>query len=476
MGLPSTKRILFPLECISKMRCTPNQTRRTSSTPVHLAPLTLASPPWGERRRGPSLFLRCAPVVLFVLCACSSLPGLRSAREADFASLRKTLEREKLEPDQVRRLARETLSAEIVRAKDREDRPFIRGLRACSSSVFGALDKRSQTEDGVGGEAALLLLEAGRLRGGVRKYKDAEDGAFRALAARSAKRDGAVRRGYFTDPDERVRRAALTASTEALDEEDVPELLEVSRLDPDPMSRSLAFSALSRIGGERVTLALKDRFDTAEEQLRLAIVDAWGKPALFDAGGRDQLVRLLTETAGFETLHAARILAEDEDETTRNLALGRLIQLSKDGTKDERRMAVTFLPSHREVTVRRLLELTDVEDEHVSVIAWARLLGNPHYRTRAQVRLLKWADSDSPVAFQARAALAAAGDERILPLMKKQSRAPEPETRLVAGNGLIRLGALTQVAPLLADENENVRQAIACRTLARPWLTQDKRP
>lgn len=412
-------------------------------------------------------------VVLLAAVGCSSLPGLTSARNADFDSLRKVLEKEELSPAQVRRLAKETLSAEVVRAEDRRDREFIRSLRSCANPLHGALEKRSEREDGVGAEAALLLLEGGRLDERVGKYRNAEDGAWRALAARASKNDDEARQRYFTDPDERVRRTALSAALEAADPGDVPHLLEVSRLDPDPLTRNRAFQTLAKIGGPQVSVALEDRFDVADEELRLAIVDAWGKPALYTAGGREELRRLLTHEHGFDALHAAHLLAKDDDESLRNRALHRLIRFSKDGSAEERRMAIRFLPSHEKATVARLLELTETEDAQVAVIAWARLLGNRHYQKRAQKNLFEWADSDAPVAFQARAALAAGGDEGVLPLMLEQMRSKLPENRKVAGNGLVRLGALSEVAPLLADEDEGVRRDIACRILRRPLLTQD---
>src|SRR5690606_18173122 len=99
--------------------------------------------------------------------------------------------------------------------------------------------------------------------------------------------------------------------------------------------------------------------------------------------------------------------------------------------------------------------------------------GNTKYHESAQKALFGWADSDAPVAFQARAALAAGGDERVKPLMVEQMNSPLPENRKVAGYALIRLGAFGEMAPLLADEDETVRRDLACRTLARPYLTQN---
>lgn len=402
--------------------------------------------------------------------ACSSLPGRGSARNADFETLQKTLQKERLKPGQVRRLAREVLSAEIIRSKDREDRPFISGLGACSRPLFPALETRAKTRDGVGAEAALLLLDGGRLQGARRRFAEEKDGAWRALSARASEDDGEMRRRYFTDVDERVRRAALLAALEARDEHDIEELLSVARLDPDPLSQSRAYQVLGSIGGERVALALVDRFTTADEAQRLAIVDAWAKPRLYDQGGRRNLTRLLTHETGFDALYAASILSRDEDETLRNRGINRLLYFTKEGTTEERRMAARLLPGGRKGTVLRLVELTESKDREVAVIATARLLGDEQHRDMAQSMLLKWAREPNSVGFQARSALSVTGDERILPFMKQQMKSESPESRRVAGAALVRLGAYTELAPLLADEDPDVRRVVACQALARAPL------
>jgi HEAT repeat protein len=148
----------------------------------------------------------------------------------------------------------------------------------------------------------------------------------------------------------------------------------------------------------------------------------------------------------------------------------RLLRFAEDGTKEERRLALRLIPVRGPATGKKLLALTKTEDQQVAVIAWARLLGHPTHRAAAQKTLIKWARSGSEVAVQASSALSAAGDKRIVPLMKEQMKASTPASRRVAGSALIRLGALSDVAPLLADEDKSVRRTIACRTLARPAL------
>lgn len=411
-----------------------------------------------------------AVCALLFSTACSSLPGKGSAQSADFAALRKTLERERLQPSQVRRLAREVLSAEIVRAKDREDRAFVSGLGACSEPLSKALKQRARTHDGVGAEAALLLLEDGRLTDATKRFQDEEDGAWRALAARAASREDELRRTYYLDNDERVRRAALLAALEAKDKDDVEALLEVARLDPDPLSRNRAYQVLGLVGGKRVALALRDRFETADEELRLAIVDAWARPQMYEKGGRGQLTRLLTRESGFEALYAASVLTKDGDETLRNRAINRLLSFTKEGTTEERRLAARLLPRGTKGTTMRLLELTKSEDREVAVIAWARLLGDPEQKELAHATLLTWAKEETSVGLQARSALSVTGDERILPFMKQQMRSKAPESRRVAGAALVRLGAYTELAPLLADEEPSVRRTVTCQVLARAPL------
>lgn len=418
----------------------------------------------------PRLLHLSAVGALLFSTACSSLPGLTSARNADFAALRKTLKSKRLDPPQVRRLAREVLSAEITRAKDREDRAFVSSLGSCAKALSPALGQRARKHDGVGAEAALLLYEGGHLRDATKRFRHEKDGAWRALSARAASDDDDLRRSYFTDDDERVRRAALLAALKAIDEGDVAELLEVARLDPDPVARNRAYQVLGRVGDEKVVLSLRDRFETADEELRLAIVDAWAQPGMYEKGGRRQLARLLTHDRGFDALHAASVLTREQNETLRNRAFNRLLTFTSEGTTDERRMAARLLPQGRKGTTMRLLELTKSDDREVAVIAWARLLGDPEQRELSQATLLKWAKEETSVGFQARSALSVTGDERILPLMLEQMRSKSPESRRVAGATLVRLGAYTELAPLLADEDPNVRHAVACQAITRAPL------
>src|SRR5690606_16723531 len=105
------------------------------------------------------------------------------------------------------------------------------------------LASRAKTHDGVGAEAAMILLELDQLDGAERFASD-PDGAWRALAARDSAERQLARQKYYLDPDERVRQAALLAAREANDETEIEHLLEVARLDPDPVTRSQAILTL----------------------------------------------------------------------------------------------------------------------------------------------------------------------------------------------------------------------------------------
>jgi HEAT repeat protein len=396
------------------------------------------------------------------------------AQRGELEELRVTLRDNDYTPRQVRNLARALLDGEIRRAKDREDREFVRSLRPCAIEVSSALIARSKKRDGVAAEATLLLLEIGRLSRNPKRYRDDEDGAFRAVYARATKSDHEARTQLFVDDDERVRRAALLAAIEAEDARDVGALLEVSRLDPDPLCRHRAYQALGAIGGANVTEALLDRFPRADTELKLAIVDAWSSPKLYPSGGKRQLQRLLMREEGLPSVVAASILARDSHTMVSTPALGRMTQFAETGTTDERRLALRLIPLSSDVATRALLKASKDAEDDIAVVASARLLSHASTRSEAEHRLKAWArDPESRVRFQARAALAAAGSESVLPWLTEQTQASEPPTREVAGTGLIRLGALANARPLLADEDVGVRRTIACAVLSRAPVPLD---
>lgn len=408
-------------------------------------------------------------LVVFSLMGCGSVPGLSAARRADYQDLERAVKTHEYKPRQVRRLAQAVLSAEVRRARDRVDRPFVRGLQACAPPVERALRARAKSTDGVAAEAILVLMEAGLWNKGTKRYHDAEDGAFRALAARATEDSPRKRRDYFVDADERVRQAALLAARDARDVDDIAELLEVARLDPNRLARNRALLVLGTLGDETVARALAERYDQADEELRLAIVDAWSQPSLYAAGGRKHLVRLLARDPGTPTVVAARRLTRDPNPEVRNVALTRLVRFITEGSQDEKRLALQLLPLTSQEAGSALLTASQKEEPGVSVIAWARLLGHPAYHARAEQALLDIAAREHESRLEARAALAASGSAQVLPLLREQAKADDATTRAIAAAGLVRLGAWAALPTLLADSEATVRRETACRILARPY-------
>jgi hypothetical protein len=405
--------------------------------------------------------------LLLLLGACQSSQAVKSAGRGEHAQAREALSSERVSEQRAKVLAAAALGHDIEEASGHDGRAFIASLFPCTLELRRPLLRRSRKKDPVAAEAALLLIEHGAYRGPrLKNYRDDPDGAWRALAARVTQDDQEARVAFFLDDDERVRRAALSAAVEAKDPADTPALLEASRVDPDALIRSRAVLALARIGGPTVLLALKDRFESAGEEARLAIVDAYASPALLSVGGLAQLRRIVEEDNGFVALHAASLLAKQSGEE-RALGIARLVRFATEGTTEEKRLALRVMPSDSKETESTLLAATRAEDEQVAIIAWARLLGRDTRTTAAEEALLKLAqEKKKDLAYQAKAALAAAAAPQAEELFLADVKAPSPEIRIIAGYGLLRLQRFETLAPLLADDERSVRQAVGCRLLS----------
>lgn len=366
----------------------------------------------------------------------------------------------------LRAVALAVIERELDAATGREGRAFVQALGSCEGAVRPLLARRARQTDAVGTDAAMLLLESGHYRGpNPTRYRADENGGLRALAARETEHDDDARRRYFVDPDERVRRAALRAALRAQDETDIPRLLEVARLDPDVVTRGLALGTLGAMGNEEVVSRLWDRYELADEPTRLGIVDAFAGEALLARGGRDKLAFLVDTTDGFVALHAAYLL-DRLSTAVKDKGATRLLRFAKEGTSDERRLALRWLDPGGEDVEAALLEATTDDDPSVAIIGWARLLRSPNHRAKAEDGLLELAAGPDASRYEALSALAAGGSARVLPQLEELLLAEDARTRKVAGLGLVRLGEERRAAVLLADDSAPVRQAIACRLLA----------
>jgi HEAT repeat protein len=411
-------------------------------------------------------------LVSLLLAACATSGAVESALHGDLSSLRARLAEEKrrgdLDQSRVTEIARAVAAREIHSGAGRAGARRIHSLRGCAKPLLGELDERADRPDEGGAEATLVLLAAGRLRraGLVEKYSEADSGAWRAVAARAATTGEffALRRKYYADPDERVRRAALEAANEAPAALDFDAIHEAARLDPDPMARSLAVRALGRLGGERAARGLMDLWERAEEDVRLAILGAYATKATFVAGGRDALLREAESKRGVAAVAAAGELLRVEP-AYRETAVALLVRALGDGDGDERRLAVLVAPVEHP-SVLAALRKTGEADPDVRIAALEKLAGVPAERARAVDELRRLAKSSS-ASEQANLALARIGDAGVAPKFRTDLASKNELRREAAGRALLALGDWASAATLLGDGSADVRVATACTILAK---------
>jgi hypothetical protein len=400
---------------------------------------------------------------------CASSGAVHAALNSDLAALRQSIQSEqrgqKLDRGRARSIAEAVASREVYAGSGAGAVARVRSLRACTSPVVPALEARAERQDDVAAEATLVLLAARRLSPDAlaSRYDDADSGAWRAVAARAsvAPERFAKRRRYYVDPDQRVRRAALEAAVEAPAALDEPALLEAARLDPDAMCRSLATRAVGAIGDEHGVRALLDLWERADEDDRLNIVEALGDRRALKAGGRSELTRIAESEHGVPAV-AARGLLLRVDPSTAATMTNLLARDIAEGSADEQELALQTAPLADPV-LKSLHDAAKDADPTVRIAALERLLEVPAERNQAFADLRALAQSDATGA--ARAALARARDPSVRSELVKGLMAPSSQDRENAGLSLITLGDYAHAATLLADDDANVRVAIACRML-----------
>jgi HEAT repeat protein len=314
-----------------------------------------------------------------------------------------------------------------------------------------------------------MLFEAGE-RDGVdllARYRDAESGAFRALAARATVTTGQaeLRRRYFTDADERVRHAAFGAALTAPIPAQIPDLAEAARLDPSPRNRTRAAQALGRIGTEPAVLALLDLFSGGDEQQQLAALDAWSQSPSFDHGGEREIARAL-DRAGLVGVSAASLLLRSRE--SRAAAIAVLARAIEAGGDDERRMAVMVAPLDEPTVKEALRKAAKAPSPEVTPIVLSRLAELPAERAEARARLEKMAEDKSDYGLEASYAAAALGSTRALERLRQELSHERASRRLRAALALSRLGPKQRVAARLADDDPFVRSSLACSLSRSP--------
>jgi len=406
--------------------------------------------------------------------ACHPVPVVQSALHGDLGELKRSIararERGSLDDATVNELALAVAGREVRSARGHGAVPTVRGVRACARPLEPVLSERASRLDEPGAEATLILLEMGLSKPDevFERYREADSGAWRAVAARAAvsPRKAATRRELMRDPDERVRRAALAASFDAGDRADTDDLLEAARLDPDPLSRSLATRAVGAVGSEAAVLSLRDLFARASEEERMAIVDAWAMPAAFRSGGERELFRVVETADGLSAVVAAAALLRVDGERA-TLAAQHLAKHIRSGSVEEQRLAIRLAVLRRPELREAVVVAGKSEDPEVRVMAFSRLLPDAAAGTHARNELRKIAMKSGDQAMQARAALAVAGDGSIVPKLLEDLRARNPGRRVVAARALVELERLADAATALADDRPDIRAEIACKIVAQ---------
>lgn len=418
----------------------------------------------------------CALLVV----ACGTKPPARTALYGNLAELKRDIksaqQAELLDHDAVTKLARAVAERELSSAEGTSGVIRVRSLLRCAGPLRTAMERRAaRTDDDISAEVTLILLEmhAAQKTELLHRYARSERGAWRAVAARAAERpiDTDMRKAFFVDPDERVRRAAFRTALAVHDARELEALLDAARVDPDPHSQSSAIVAAGSVGGERAVLALKDLWAQADDLTRIAIVDAWSQHASFVSGGARELTLAAETDVGLAAVSAAYALSRAGGAEAA-FANARLLRYIADGSEDQKRLALNVAPMNPE-TEATIAKAAKEAGPELGVVALTRLTSvearrNDAIRALREIANAK-ASSESELRAQSDAlsALAVAGDTSIRPTLVKNLSDPAVEQRSRAARGLTNLGDYRNAATALADDDADLRSEIACSVLAR---------
>lgn len=433
--------------------------------------------------------------ILLLVCGCGS-PALRAAERGDSARLRAEIAdkhgRGKLSNGEAADLAKAVAEREIATAKDeRVALARIQETRGCAAELDSAFEDRMKKRDGAGAEAALTLLEAGKLgEGTARDWLDDADDRWRAVGTRTLHRDDDRRRRHaaILDPSPRVRRGAIRASAEAKDAADLDLLFETARVDPDLLLRNEALRAMSavvrgqgdkaqKLQGAELAVRLRDLWTAGDDALKEDVAVAWALAPVFENGGREALRVAIAGGKGPGAIAAAGVVGRthEKDAELMGSATGLLARTLADGSSRDRLHALAV--SRREGAVLDAIRKAAKEDDRdVKVPALAALLDVKADRDAARKELLALAGygvrggrTDDPAALEqavrARHVLAQSGELRVQAWIEEDLASPDPRRRTAAASALAALGRPARAAPLLADADASVRTRVACTML-----------
>lgn len=418
------------------------------------------------------------------LSSCGGAASLRAAEQGRIEGLAPLVDadvkRGAFDTTDAHELARAVARDMVAHAQGPEGAELVRGFVSCARPIDDALERRAEGGGPVAAAAVLVRVSA-RLAFSDEDYvpwakaRPGELGAeFRAVGARvlTTRAHGALRRKLFSDGEQEVRVAALTAAGIAADPADVEPLLESARLDPYPLARTLAIRAVGAIGGERVVIALKDLWARADEPSREAIADAWGSPRARAVGGLRELSWAVETQRGPAAIAAASAITRGKaPDPVMDAATAVLARAIDEGSSRERIFAIQVAklssPSVREAVGRA----SSASDEDVMIAAASRRLGaapeegstSASERRALVERLLAVARSDHKLpALLAKSALARAKVREVLPLLDRDAHGADAQARKGAGMALIALGELPRAAVVAADADPRVRASVSC--------------
>jgi HEAT repeat protein len=409
--------------------------------------------------------------VVALLPACASSGAVKAAESGDVPKLRAALtdevSRRKLDGGEARSVAHAVATHEIATSTGDEAVKRVDEVRACAAKVDDALDARAKGKDDAAAEAALVLVDAHLVTPTHWKpLVSSEDGGWRAVGARGlvAKDDGPKRRELFLDNDPRVRKAAIDASEEAGDVEDLSILLETVRLDPDRVARASAARIVGEIGGRDAVLALKDRYPAADEPTRAAIVSAWGAEASYGSGGREELLWAAETEHGVAAINAASALSSRGGEE-QNIGRAAMTRAIREGGTHNRMVAISLATLADEEEKKAIVEASEGQDMLLKIVALGKLSLDPALKEKSIAALEPIAATDIPEHRRALQALAQLGDRKIVALLANETSSKEPHVRVWAAQELAGMKEFPQAAMVLADDDVSVRTRAACAIL-----------
>ena len=413
--------------------------------------------------------------LLMAAAACEKSPAMRAAESGDRVALKSAVDQRErsatLSNEDAASLARTVADRELRSATGTDAVARVHDAWPCAHELDDALEARMKTHDEAGAEAAMARIDGrGLSLDDARAYLVDPDARWRSVGIRGLVRqeDRPARLQALRDADPHVRRAAARAAREAADPNDLDSLAEAARVDPELIVRTesvRAIAALTPLHGDEAANVLRDLWNVGDDGLREDIALAWAGPSIWDAGGAGALRVVVASDHGPGAVEAAAAVLRHKgvEGELAVAALAQLVRSIEQGSRATRLQAIAQSPLDRAEIRSAVEKVADAEDPALRVGALARLAQAKSPGTVEKLEAL--AQPGSPVATQARFALASVGDRRVQAWIEQELSSEIPFKRLSAATALAELGAPARAAPLLADADPSVRVRAACTLL-----------